>query len=91
MYCLPETEAALNFYRGHWAALPKSSNPSSASGSPRFNLLSFEDIERVVRLSVALGIQKVRVTGGEPLLRHDVGAAGGPAGESPASKTWRWP
>jgi len=22
LYCLPETEAALNFYHGHWAQLP---------------------------------------------------------------------
>jgi cyclic pyranopterin phosphate synthase len=38
----------------------------------RTHLLSFEEIERVIRLAVSLGIQKVRLTGGEPLLRHDV-------------------
>jgi cyclic pyranopterin phosphate synthase len=39
---------------------------------PRSKILTFEEIERVVRLAVSLGIQKVRLTGGEPLLRHDV-------------------
>ncbi len=35
-------------------------------------LLSFEEIERLVRLFVGLGVHKVRLTGGEPLLRRDV-------------------
>jgi cyclic pyranopterin phosphate synthase len=39
---------------------------------PKAHILSFEEIERVVRLAVSLGIQKVRLTGGEPLLRHNV-------------------
>ena len=39
---------------------------------PRAHILSFEEIERVIRLGINLGIQKVRLTGGEPLLRHNV-------------------
>ena len=39
---------------------------------PKSNILSFEEIERVVRLAVSQGIQKIRLTGGEPLLRHGV-------------------
>lgn len=35
-------------------------------------LLSYEEILRVVRQAVALGIEKVRLTGGEPLVRRDV-------------------
>jgi cyclic pyranopterin phosphate synthase len=35
-------------------------------------LLSFEEIERLVRLSKELGVRKVRITGGEPLLRRDL-------------------
>ena len=35
-------------------------------------LLSFEEIERVVRLAVPLGINKIRLTGGEPLVRRDL-------------------
>ena len=71
LYCLPETEAAQNFYRGHWARLPNPA-PILQQWVPRSHLLSFEEIERVIRLAVSLGIQKVRLTGGEPLLRHDV-------------------
>ena len=71
LYCLPETEAAQNFYRGHWAHLPDS-KPIVQEWVPRKHLLSFEEIERVVRVSVGLGIEKLRLTGGEPLLRHDV-------------------
>lgn len=38
----------------------------------REEILSFEEIERVVRASVGLGATKVRLTGGEPLLRRGV-------------------
>jgi len=38
----------------------------------RDELLTFEEIERVVRALVALGVRKVRLTGGEPLLRRDL-------------------
>jgi GTP 3',8-cyclase len=39
---------------------------------PRAEILSFEEIERVVRAAAALGVTKVRLTGGEPLLRRDL-------------------
>src|SRR6185436_20332136 len=70
MYCLPETEAAENFYRGRWANMPQST-PIQRQWAPRSEILTFEEIERVVRLAVHLGIDKVRLTGGEPLLRKD--------------------
>lgn len=35
-------------------------------------LLSFEEIERLVRLLATLGISKVRITGGEPFVRNDL-------------------
>jgi cyclic pyranopterin phosphate synthase len=38
---------------------------------PRTEILSFEEIERVVRLLVDLGISSVRLTGGEPLVRRE--------------------
>ena len=38
----------------------------------RSEILNFEEIERFVRIAVALGIVKVRVTGGEPLVRRDL-------------------
>ena len=71
MYCLPATEAAQNFYRGRWATLPASA-PIVHQWQPRANILSFEEIERAVRVAVDLGIEKVRLTGGEPLLRQQL-------------------
>jgi len=73
LYCLPETEAAANFYRERWAPEGRAHTDLIArQWTPRSNLLSFEEIERVVRIAVGLGIQKVRLTGGEPLLRQQV-------------------
>lgn len=39
---------------------------------PRAQLLSFEEIARAVRVLATLGVSKVRLTGGEPLVRRDV-------------------
>src|SRR5436190_2808071 len=39
---------------------------------PRRELLSFEEIERLARVAVGLGVTKIRITGGEPLVRRDV-------------------
>ena len=39
---------------------------------PRAELLTFEEIARLVRVFVGLGVTKVRLTGGEPLLRRDL-------------------
>jgi cyclic pyranopterin phosphate synthase len=39
---------------------------------PKSELLSFEEIERLARLFVELGVEKLRITGGEPLLRHEL-------------------
>ncbi|MSV35114.1 MAG: GTP 3',8-cyclase MoaA [Bryobacterales bacterium] len=36
---------------------------------PREEILNFEEIERFVRIAVTLGVRKLRLTGGEPLLR----------------------
>ena len=39
---------------------------------PREDLLQFEEIERLVDVFLGLGVDKLRLTGGEPLLRRDV-------------------
>jgi cyclic pyranopterin phosphate synthase len=39
---------------------------------PASQLLTFEEITRLARLFVALGVEKIRLTGGEPLVRRDV-------------------
>jgi GTP 3',8-cyclase len=38
----------------------------------RKELLTFEELERVARTFVALGVEKIRLTGGEPLLRKEI-------------------
>ena len=39
---------------------------------PRKHLLTFEEITRLARIFIAHGVRKIRLTGGEPLLRRDV-------------------
>ncbi|MCX7520858.1 GTP 3',8-cyclase MoaA [Microbacterium sp. STN6] len=39
---------------------------------PREQLLSFEEITRLARVAVANGVEKIRLTGGEPLLRKGI-------------------
>jgi GTP 3',8-cyclase len=39
---------------------------------PRAELLTFEEIERLARVFAGLGVEKIRITGGEPLVRRDV-------------------
>lgn len=46
--------------------------PESVQFLPRQELLTYEEIERFVRAVAPLGIDKVRLTGGEPLVRRDL-------------------
>jgi len=39
---------------------------------PREQILTFEEIERFVRVAVTLGVRKLRMTGGEPLVRKEL-------------------
>ena len=39
---------------------------------PRASILTFEEIHRLAAIFARLGVGKVRLTGGEPLLRHDL-------------------
>ena len=39
--------------------------------SPK-EILSFEEIEKVARAAISLGLNKIRITGGEPLVRRDL-------------------
>jgi GTP 3',8-cyclase len=39
---------------------------------PRASILTFEEMARIVGVFTDLGVTKVRLTGGEPLLRHDL-------------------
>jgi GTP 3',8-cyclase len=71
VYCLPESDAAADFYQRRFAP-PSQPIPIHHRWQPQANILTFEEIERTLRLAVALGIQKVRLTGGEPLLRQKI-------------------
>ncbi|HSH96477.1 MAG TPA: GTP 3',8-cyclase MoaA [Roseimicrobium sp.] len=73
LYCLPETEEAANFYRTKFDPIKNpspSSLPLTMPWKTKAEMLSFEEIHRLVRIFVELGIRKIRLTGGEPLLRH---------------------
>lgn len=39
---------------------------------PKVDILSFEEITRIARVAVSLGIEQIRLTGGEPLVRRDL-------------------
>jgi cyclic pyranopterin phosphate synthase len=41
---------------------------------PKAQILTFEEVERIARAAVGLGVKKLRITGGEPLLRADLPA-----------------
>ncbi len=42
------------------------------SWKPKENLLSFEELFLFVKVAIDEGVNKIRITGGEPLLRHDL-------------------
>jgi cyclic pyranopterin phosphate synthase len=52
--------------------MPKEVFGSSYRFLERKELLTFEELERVARVFVGLGVRKLRLTGGEPLVRKDV-------------------
>ena len=39
---------------------------------PKGDVLTFEELARVARIFIGLGVEKIRITGGEPLLRRDL-------------------
>lgn len=52
--------------------MPKEVFDKSYKFLPRRELLSFEEIIRIVKVFRELGVSKIRLTGGEPLLRNDL-------------------
>ncbi len=54
--------------------------PEQQTFLPHRDLLTFEEIETLVQRFIALGIRKIRLTGGEPLVRRDVGTLIGALG-----------
>ncbi|WP_434063681.1 GTP 3',8-cyclase MoaA [Paenalcaligenes faecalis] len=52
--------------------MPREVFSSDHAFLPQSDLLSFEEITRMAKIAVAMGVQKIRLTGGEPLLRKHV-------------------
>lgn len=52
--------------------MPKSAFDQGFKFLPHDALLSFEEIERIARIFVEHGVRKIRITGGEPLLRRNI-------------------
>ena len=46
--------------------------PAHPHWMPKKELLSFEELSRLARVAVSLGVEKIRLTGGEPTLRRDL-------------------
>ena len=46
--------------------------PEGVQFRPHTEILTYEEIERFVRVAARLGVRKVRITGGEPLVRKDI-------------------
>jgi GTP 3',8-cyclase len=72
LYCLPETEEAANFYRAKVGGENRAPFVFKMPERAKSEILTFEEIDRLVRISVGLGIRKIRLTGGEPLLRKNL-------------------
>jgi cyclic pyranopterin phosphate synthase len=56
---------------------------------PRGDILSFEEIAALVDAFVDVGVEKIRLTGGEPLLRRDVAKLVAALAAKPAIRDWR--
>ena len=54
------------------SAAPTACRPRGWSGSARDEILSFEEIARLVGVLARVGVDEVRLTGGEPLVRRDL-------------------
>src|SRR5450759_5349047 len=46
--------------------------PEGVPWIPHGEILTFEEIERIVRATAMVGMRKLRLTGGEPLVRRDL-------------------
>jgi cyclic pyranopterin phosphate synthase len=73
-YCLPDTEEAANFYQSKKNASINavSSKKLLHNWKSKSEFLTFEEITRIVKVSSSLGVKKIRITGGEPLVRRNI-------------------
>ncbi|HJW08927.1 MAG TPA: GTP 3',8-cyclase MoaA [Holophagaceae bacterium] len=59
-----------NFRCGY--CMPREAFGADHAFLPKEELLSFEELERLARIFVVLGVERLRLTGGEPLMRRDL-------------------
>ena len=59
-----------NFRCGY--CMPKALFGANHAFMPRAELLTFEEITRLAGVFTQLGVRKLRLTGGEPLIRRDI-------------------
>ncbi len=82
-----------NRSRGQFLSVPLHQKRRATHRSPHgilsANILSFEEIERIVRVAVNLGIEKIRLTGGEPFSVNNSKSLLKKSRKSMASKTSR--
>src|SRR6185295_10733782 len=52
--------------------MPKEIFGANHAFMPKSGVLTFEEMTRLARIFVHLGVEKIRLTGGEPLLRRDL-------------------
>lgn len=52
--------------------MPKELFGAAHAFLPKSEILSFEELARIARVFVGLGVEKIRLTGGEPLLRREL-------------------
>jgi cyclic pyranopterin phosphate synthase len=57
--------------------------PVEPTWFPRAEILSYEEVLRLVRIAIRRGVRKLRLTGGEPLVRRDLPALIGMLAEEP--------
>ena len=75
LYCLPESNAAAGFQQARFRpGFAPPAPPLAPRWLGKLPPLTFDEIERAVRIAVQLGIEKVRLTGGEPLLQPQLPA-----------------
>ncbi len=67
--------------------MPREVFDSSYRFLPHSAILSFEEITRLARIFVGLGVRKIRLTGGEPLVRRDLPRLVAMLAELPAEMT----
>ena len=79
-YCMPEDSVELKPHSSAKRSLPQLTangdnsidHPGKIQFLPHRELLSFEELEMIAKVAVEFGVKKLRLTGGEPLMRRSL-------------------